>query len=159
LTTSYYPFESTQDADVERLSGSKCRLRIGRYQSQWMKPFGIDEAERTKLHEWLRSAIKTAKEGALVSSKFTTVPDEVADADDATLLQLSTSLGTSVQVRVLAVSNLALRGSRHLAEARGITNHILSASGRRLIKRAFRAATERDVDEIRRCVETKPASS
>jgi hypothetical protein len=152
-STFHHPFELLENADVERVSNHTCRVIIGDHQFEWSKPFGIDEAERIGLRQWLSSAIEEAKEGAALSRQFSVNLETIADADDSTLAQLSRGLGTSIDVRVLAIATLVLRGAKEVAEIHGVTGHILSRDTRRLIKRAFRVTSMEDLAELKRCLD------
>jgi hypothetical protein len=149
LTTSYHPFELLDNADVQRLGDSRCRITIGAFEWKWVKPFGLDESERISLRQWLISAIEAAKEGVALSAEYSADSRAITVADDDTLLRLSTGLGTSTRVRVLAVANLALRGSERVAELDGITGRILSAGVRRLVMRALKVVTEEDLENLK----------
>ncbi len=148
LTTSYHPFELLGHADVQRLSCSRCKIILGTFESKWVKPFGLDES-RDRLRQWLIAAIEAAKEGVALSAEYSADSQVIAGAEDATLLRLSTGLGTSAHVRVLAVANLALRGSKRLSELDGIADRILSAGVRRLVIRALKVVSVEDLENLK----------
>lgn len=152
FTTFYQPFESLGNADLERLGNSTCRIIIDSYQSKWSKPFGIDDAESTRLRDWLRAATQAAKEASELSRPLSRNLDSIAAADDTALIRLATGIGTNTRVRAIAIANLALRGSENLAEVHDVPNHILSRDSRRLVKRAFRIVSASDLDDLKRCL-------